>query len=616
MNKKLASFAVIASVVASFSMISAAYALTPTFSAFYTGNGDYVQINVTNTDANESVLLDSSSNIQSLGTTNSSGNFSATISTSQYNITPGSIVYVTVNGQESSSIQWPYTSGNTSFTLNQTSLSLAIGQSSIITASTGGPFFLSSNSSPAVANVSFNGSQITIAANTAGTTNLSICLVSNTASCQTETVSVSGSTSQTINFSQNNINIPIGSTATVSVSGGTGVYSISSNSAPTTVGATISGNAVSLYASNVAGSASITVCSTNLSSCGVINLTVGGSSTYSSLIFSNTAPSLSVGQALSITITGGVAPYYISSNSNSSIVQASVSGNVVTLSGRAAGSASITVCSNTNACQTLPVTVGSTSSGALTFGQSNVALTSGGSDTVTITGGSGTYYISSNSNGSVASAAVSGASVMLGGVATGIDDVTICSNSGQCGTIYVTVNGSGTTTNTGSALTLTQVLSVNQGINILLSGGTAPYSISSNARSIFSATINSGDILTLAGIGAGQSSVTVCSANSICMPVYVDVTAATSGTSGTTVSTIPASSGQYSFTTFLSYGSTGDAVTALQEQLTKDGIYTGPITGYYGSLTAAAVESFQSKHGIDSVGYVGPGTRTALNAGE
>jgi hypothetical protein len=614
MNKKLASFAVIASVVASFSVISAAYALTPTFSAFYTGNGDYVQVNVTNADANESVLLESSSNIQALGTTNSSGAFSATISTSQYNITPGSIVYVTVDGQESSSIQWPYTSGTTSFTLNQTSLSLAIGQSASITASTGGPFFLSSNSSPAVANVSFNGSQITIAANTGGTTNLSICLVSNTGSCQTETVSVSGSTSQTINFSQNNINIPIGSTATVSVSGGTGVYSISSNSAPTTVGATISGNVVSLYASNVAGSASITVCSTDLSSCGVINLTVGGSSTYSNLIFSNTAPALMVGQALSITITGGVAPYYISSNTNSSIVQASVSGNVVTISGIATGSASITVCSETNACETLPVTVGSTSSGALTFGQSNVALTSGGSDTVTISGGSGTYYISSNSNGSIASAEVSGTSVVLDGIATGIDDVTICSSSGQCGTIYVTVNGSGTTTGTtGSSLTLTQVLSVNQGVNILLSGGTAPYSISSNANSIFSATINGGDVLTLAGIGVGQSSLTVCSANGICMPVYVDVTAAASGASGTTAT---ASSGQHDFTTFLSYGSTGDAVTALQEQLTKDGIYTGPITGYYGDLTTAAVESFQSQHSIDSVGYVGPGTRAALNAGE
>lgn len=611
MDKKLASFAVIASVVGSFSMISAAYALTPTFSAFYTGNGDYVQINVTNADPNESVLLDSSSNIQALGTTNSSGDFSATISTSAYNIAPGGIVYVTVDGQESSPIEWPYTSGSTSFTLNQSSLSLAVGQSASITANTAGPFFLSSNSDPSVANVSFNGSQITIVGNIGGTTNLSICLVSDTASCQTEAVTVSGSASGVITFSQNNLNIPIGSTATVNVSGGTGVYSISSNSAPNTVGATISGNVVSLYASNVAGSANVTVCSTNLSSCGVINVTVGESSTYTDLIFSNTAPSLIVGQAMTVAITGGVAPYYISSNSNSSIVDASVSGNVITLSGMAAGSATITVCSDTNACQTLPVTVGPTSSGGITFSQSNAALTSGQSATITIYGGSGTYYISSNSNGDVASAEVSGVDAIIGGITAGIDDVVVCSNSGQCGTIYVTVSGStagAVTTNSAGAFTLTQVLSVGQGINILLSGGTAPYTISSNTNGIFSATINSGDVLTLAGTGVGQSSVTVCSASGLCMPIYIDVTAG----AGTTTS----GSGQYDFTTLLTYGSTGPAVTALQEQLTKDGVYTGPITGYYGDLTTAAVETFQSDHGISPVGYVGPATRAALNAGD
>ena len=97
------------------------------------------------------------------------------------------------------------------------------------------------------------------------------------------------------------------------------------------------------------------------------------------------------------------------------------------------------------------------------------------------------------------------------------------------------------------------------------------------------------------------------------MPVYVDVTSAVSGVSGATATTV---SGQYNFTTLLNYGTTGNAITALQEQLTRDGLYTGPITGYYGDLTTAAVEAFQSKHGISSVGYVGPGTRAALNAGE
>ncbi|HUC01526.1 MAG TPA: peptidoglycan-binding domain-containing protein [Candidatus Paceibacterota bacterium] len=618
MNKKHGGFAVAASVAASLLMASSAYALTPTFSASYTGSGDYVQVNISNADPNYSVLLDTNNSIQAIGTTNSSGEFSDSISTSAYNITPGSVVYVTVDGQQSNSLTWPYTTGsNSTFSLNQSELSLTTGESATITASTDGPFFLSSNSNPSIANVSFNGDQIVVAANTAGSTNLTVCLVSSTGSCQTETVNVSGSGSTTITFSQNNLSIPTGQTATVNVSGGTGVYTISNNSNSAVVGASISGNVVSLYASNVEGTASITVCSTNMSSCGVISVTVTTNSDYSSLVFSNTAPSLAVGQSVSVSIIGGVAPYYVSGNSNSSVVGTSISGNVVTLSGIETGAASVTICSNTNVCQTLPVTVGESSSEALSVGQTNVTLAPGGSDSVSISG-SGSYYVSSNSNGSVATAAISGDNVVFTGITAGTDDVGVCENTGQCATIYVTVTGSpastGTTVtqSTGSGLTLTQVLSAGQGLNILLSGGTEPYSISVAPSSIVSASVNSGDVLTLAGIIPGETSLTVCSANGLCSPVYIDVTAAATATTGATT----ASSGQYDFTTFLGYGSTGAAVTALQEQLTRDGIYSGPITGYYGDLTTTAVKTFQSDHGISSVGYVGPSTRAALNAGD
>lgn len=535
MNRKITSSIIIGSIVGSFFLASLAYAATPTLSAFYTNTGDNVSVNITNADPGYNVLLYSNGNLQSIGTTNSSGAFSNTISTSQYDITPGSIVYVSVDGQQSNSLEWPYTSG-------------------------------------------------------------------------------SGS-SQTITFSQNNLNIPTGETATVTVGGGTGVYVITNNSNSASVGASINGDVVSLYASNVAGTATITVCSSNQSSCGVIDLTVGtNSNNNSTLLFSNTAPSLSVNQSVNISIVGGVSPYYIGSNSNSGVVTAVISNNIVTLSGIETGSANITVCSNTSVCQTLPVTVDSTTSGSLTVGQTNITLTPGQGDAVTISGGSGTYYVSSNTNGSVASSVVNGSSVTISGVAVGNDNVSVCSSDGLCSTIYVTVTGSTTTTtsvNTGSSLTLTQILSVGQAVNILLSGGTAPYSISSNQSSDFSTSINSGDVLTLTGVSAGESSVTVCSLNNICIPIYVDVTSAVSGISGTTTA-----SSQYDFTTILNFGMTSDAVTALQEQLTKDGVYNGPITGYYGDLTTAAVQAFQSKHGISPVGYVGPATRAALNAGE
>ena len=72
----------------------------------------------------------------------------------------------------------------------------------------------------------------------------------------------------------------------------------------------------------------------------------------------------------------------------------------------------------------------------------------------------------------------------------------------------------------------------------------------------------------------------------------------------------------YNFTEFLSVGSQDAQVTALQKRLAADGFYSGPITGYFGTLTEVAVGKFQAAHGIAVKGYVGPSTRTALNAGK
>jgi peptidoglycan hydrolase-like protein with peptidoglycan-binding domain len=69
----------------------------------------------------------------------------------------------------------------------------------------------------------------------------------------------------------------------------------------------------------------------------------------------------------------------------------------------------------------------------------------------------------------------------------------------------------------------------------------------------------------------------------------------------------------YVFSNFLDVGSSGQDVTELQQRLTTLNLYSGPITGYFGSLTQAAVAAFQGQHSISAVGYVGPATRAALN---
>jgi mRNA-degrading endonuclease toxin of MazEF toxin-antitoxin module len=72
----------------------------------------------------------------------------------------------------------------------------------------------------------------------------------------------------------------------------------------------------------------------------------------------------------------------------------------------------------------------------------------------------------------------------------------------------------------------------------------------------------------------------------------------------------------YQFNNFLGVGSQSADVTALQQRLTKDGFYSGSITGYFGTLTEAAVKEYQAANGITQAGYVGPGTRALLNAGK
>ena len=66
--------------------------------------------------------------------------------------------------------------------------------------------------------------------------------------------------------------------------------------------------------------------------------------------------------------------------------------------------------------------------------------------------------------------------------------------------------------------------------------------------------------------------------------------------------------------TDLRYGSAGQDVVALQEFLSQQNVYSGPISGNFYSLTLASVKAFQTAEGITPAsGYVGPVTRGVIN---
>ena len=63
----------------------------------------------------------------------------------------------------------------------------------------------------------------------------------------------------------------------------------------------------------------------------------------------------------------------------------------------------------------------------------------------------------------------------------------------------------------------------------------------------------------------------------------------------------------------LSRGAVGQEVQTLQETLLKEGyLKNDEVTGFFGLATEAAVKKLQVAHGLEQVGYVGPGTRKVL----
>ncbi|MEA5420649.1 peptidoglycan-binding protein [Spirulina sp. CCNP1310] len=66
----------------------------------------------------------------------------------------------------------------------------------------------------------------------------------------------------------------------------------------------------------------------------------------------------------------------------------------------------------------------------------------------------------------------------------------------------------------------------------------------------------------------------------------------------------------------LKTGDRGSEVETLQTTLKTKGYFNGPITGYYGPITAEAVQQFQQVNQLDADGIAGPATQASLYGGE
>lgn len=190
--------------------------------------------------------------------------------------------------------------------------------------------------------------------------------------------------------------------STVTVYGGTGAYLLLSNSNPGAIQSEINGSAVTLKGYANEGSAAITVCSSDISACGIINTVIGGV-TSSGISLEETTPSMKVGETLTIPISGGVSgDYSIFLNTNDTLIRANLTSNSLILHGLDDGMAAITVCSSKGSCAATTATVtnaiNSETGGPITLSQNNLWLLTSQSFGIKISGGSTPYFVPANSD--------------------------------------------------------------------------------------------------------------------------------------------------------------------------------------------------------------------------
>ena len=131
---------------------------------------------------------------------------------------------------------------------------------------------------------------------------------------------------------------------------------------------------------------------------------------------------------------------------------------------------------------------------------------------------------------------------------------------------------------------------------------------------------STGIIDPIANGGPAMASVSVGHAGAgAAMPIYIPPFAmgkATPAPSTPSVNPTPTPAAQNIpapvITRTLAPNTVSPQVNSLQSFLAKAGFFKGPMTGFFGNLTKAAVMKFQKAHGIPQTGTVGPLTRAAM----
>jgi hypothetical protein len=234
------------------------------------------------------------------------------------------------------------------------------------------------------------------------------------------------------------VSLPSNTTATYSIAGGTGPYTVTSSNV-SLVDASASGNVLTLAAKGGVGTATVNI----RDSQGVL-ITVNVSTTGTPGVpLYTTAPetiNIGLGPAPGYAIQGGIGPY-TASTSNASVAKVAVTGDTLNITGLSAGAASIVVFDSTGASLK---TIANVAGGPgvvpplYTTAPDSITVAVGATPTYTIAGGAGPYVVAS-SDVTVATVTQTDSTFTVKGIKAGNAVISVHDANGTPATILVTV---------------------------------------------------------------------------------------------------------------------------------------------------------------------------------
>ena len=340
-------------------------------------------------------------------------------------------------------------SNPTNFKVNAPSVAtLALGSKATYTISGGLAPYVVTNSAPTVVTAVASGAALEITPLSMGNAEVTVSPTGGGASFTVSLTIVSSATPLQVQAPAT-VTLQAGNSGTYSILGGAPPYRVVS-SAPSIASVTVSGNSVQVVASAL-GSATVEIYDSTSAAPVQRTFTV-----VSTTAFFTSAPasvSMGIGTSRTFTVSGGVAPYFVSS-SNSAVADASLSGGTLSIvAGSVNGSANIVLRDSGGSTLAVAVSVGTS---APFFSNAPAALTiqGGASRTVTVGGGTAPYFVASG-NTNVVLAAISGTTVTLTGQNKGTTTVSMSDSAGAAISLTVTVDTGSSFAVSGIELTST-----------------------------------------------------------------------------------------------------------------------------------------------------------------